>query len=459
MMKILRNTPWFVLFVGLLHARSFHALAQPVAPVQTEARRLTLPDAVALALEKNRDLQVARLEVGKSAEQVREARGQALPSIAATGQYLHFFHKQVSFLPGNFAGLSENQIAVLRVGGSEAYQAGVSLYQPLFQAGVGAGIRAARTGESLSGAAAAVTRSNVVTATKKAYLEVLITQAQLALQQQRITRNAQALKDTRSLLAQGRASRVDTLRAFITVENLRPDLIRLTNGVAIARTVLKTTIGLDERESVELLDSLVYREAPASLPEESAVAEAHQNRPEVNQLALTAKLDKEQIALVAAGRLPQLSAVGLVQIQSQANHFRVGEYNWPLSSYVGVQVAVPLFAGYSHLARVAQAKITRQQTEKGLEQLKELIRAEVKVNLSRVEESRRRIGTLAQTVSTAELSYRITGDRWKQGIASRLDLTDAELALTQAKSNYLQAVYDYLNASVDLDQALGRLAQ
>jgi outer membrane protein TolC len=73
-----------------------------------------------------------------------------------------------------------------------------------------------------------------------------------------------------------------------------------------------------------------------------------------------------------------------------------------------------------------------------------------------VEEARRRIEVQGQTVATAELGYRITRDRWKQGIASRLDVSDAELLLTQAKSNYLQAVYDYLTAGVQLDQALGR---
>ena len=97
------------------------------------------------------------------------------------------------------------------------------------------------------------------------------------------------------------------------------------------------------------------------------------------------------------------------------------------------------------------------QSSTQLENTRELIRAEVKIALSKVEESRRRIESQGQTVSTAELSYRITRDRWKQGIASRLDLSDAELSLSQAKSNYLQAVYDYLTASVDLDKALGRI--
>jgi outer membrane protein TolC len=89
--------------------------------------------------------------------------------------------------------------------------------------------------------------------------------------------------------------------------------------------------------------------------------------------------------------------------------------------------------------------------------LKEVVRAQVKIGLSNVEEARLRIETQRQTVSVAELGYRITRDRWKQGIASRLDMSDAELSLTQAKSNYLQAVYDYLTATVELDKVMGRI--
>jgi outer membrane protein TolC len=291
---------------------------------------------------------------------------------------------------------------------------------------------------------------------KKAYLTVLITKEQLKLQEQSIARNEQALKDARSLLAQGRASRVDTLRAYITIENLRPDIIRLTNGIEIAKTILKTTIGINESEPIELTDSLGYDGTVPLLTNPAVIEGALASRPEVSRLVITEKLNDEQIKLEKAQYLPKFSAIGLVQTQTQANDYRFNDYKWPVSSYVGLQLSVPIFSGFRTAARVQQAKVTRLQTEKGLENVRELIRAEVKIALSKVEESKRRIESQVQTVSTAELSYRITRDRWKQGIASRLDMADVELSLSQAKSNYLQAVYDYLNASVDLDKALGR---
>ncbi|MGM9509327.1 TolC family protein [Larkinella sp. GY13] len=426
-------------------------------PAFAQVRPLTMENAVKLALEKNRDLQVATLETAKSAQKVREARSYALPTVAASAQYLYLPQKQVSFLPGSFVGLGENQLATFRVGGSNAFVGGVAVSQPLFQAGIRSGIRAAQIYENASAEGLNEVRASVVTDVKKAYLDVLITQEQLRLQEQSLLRNEQALRDSRSLLAQGRASRVDTLRAFVSTENLRPEISRLNNRVEITKTILKRTMGLDEQEAIALQDSLRYDKTGFVTPGTDAFFEAVQARPEVHRLELTEKLNREQIALQTAERAPKLSAIGLLQSQAQANHLKLADYSWPLSSYVGLQVNVPIFSGFRTVSRIQQAVITRQQSETQLVNLKEMVRAEVKIGLSNVEEARLRIETQRQTVTVAELGYRITRDRWKQGIASRLELSDAELSLTQAKSNHLQAVYDFLTASVELDKVMGRI--
>ncbi len=203
----------FFAFWGAPASRRYTLLISLLALAATAAgqpRPLTTDEAVALAREKNRDLQIANLAVAKAGQRTREARGAALPTVSGFGQYLYNFQRPVSFLPGNFAGLAENQIATLRVGGDQAFVGSLGLYQPLFQAGVKSGIRAAGIDEVRSTSEVAITASNVVTTVRKAYLNVLITQAQLRLQEQSLGRNQQALRDARSLLLQGRASRVDT---------------------------------------------------------------------------------------------------------------------------------------------------------------------------------------------------------------------------------------------------------
>ena len=117
---------------------------------------------------------------------------------------------------------------------------------------------------------------------------------------------------------------------------------------------------------------------------------------------------------------------------------------------------MPLFTGYRISSQVEQAKISQLQTRSRLEELKANIRAEVEVRVANVEDSRQRIEVQSRTIGVAERSFAISALRFKEGIGSRLELTDAELQLNTAKTNYLQAVYDNLVATTLLDKALGR---
>ncbi len=90
------------------------------------------------------------------------------------------------------------------------------------------------------------------------------------------------------------------------------------------------------------------------------------------------------------------------------------------------------------------------QTEKA-----ERKEAAVKQAVANVHETAARIQTSANVKETALLSYDITQYRYAKGVASRLELTDAELALTTAQSNYLEAVYDYLSARIALEHTIG----
>jgi len=117
---------------------------------------------------------------------------------------------------------------------------------------------------------------------------------------------------------------------------------------------------------------------------------------------------------------------------------------------------MPIFTGFRISARVEQARIARLQVIARYADLKANIRTEVEVRLSAFREAQKRIEVQSKTISVAERSYRISQLRFREGIGSRLELSDAELQLNKAKTNYLQSVYDYIMASVQLDRTLGR---
>jgi TolC family type I secretion outer membrane protein len=445
----------FLLFTFLMLA--FGAALPEIGFAQSH--KLSLADAVATALDKSRDLDVARLEKERTDQRVREAWGGALPTLSASGQYTRNIKKQVLFLPGAFIGEPQVASVAFPIGSNNAYAGTLSLTQTLFNGQTFAGIRAAKIVDALSEESFISSRATVITDVKKAYYNVLIAIEQLKLQQQSLARNEDALSDTRKLFKQGLAADLDTLRAFVQVENLRPQLIKYISGVEIAKTQLKTKMGIDSNEDLDLTDSLVFDGIIPETRYEAVYSQAIAQRPEVRQLDLTVKADEEQINADFSGHLPTLSAIGNLSIQAQDDSFKFSQYVWPVSSSVGLSLSVPIFAGFKTDAKVQQSKIVKRQDEKRLDNTREQIRSEIKTVITSVDEARKRIAVQERTVQAAQRSYDITKSRRQQGLGSQLDLTDAELSLNQAKVNYIQAVYDFLVAKADLDKATGRVGR
>jgi outer membrane protein TolC len=109
----------------------------------------------------------------------------------------------------------------------------------------------------------------------------------------------------------------------------------------------------------------------------------------------------------------------------------------------------------SNQAKVKQARISKEQTALRTNYAYEQLRASVHQVVSDNHESVARLQTAVDVQETAQLSYNIIQYRYKRGIASRLELTDAELELSTAQSNYLEAVYDYLSARIALQRIMG----
>jgi len=91
-----------------------------------------------------------------------------------------------------------------------------------------------------------------------------------------------------------------------------------------------------------------------------------------------------------------------------------------------------------------------------LEDLKANAMAEIELRLSAWREAEKRIDVQSSTIAMAQRGFRISLLRFREGVGSRLELTDSELQLNKARTNYLQAVYDCLAAGVLLDRSLGR---
>ena len=454
-MRRVKNRFASILF--LLLSLIFLPINLYAAAVPANNAPITLEDAVRIGLEKSRTLEVARLERDMTTQKIRETWSEVLPKLSADFSYTRSLKPSVLFFPDIFSGGTGAGFKALEISVDNAAHATLDLRQPLFNGSAFAGIRAAKVVRKISDEAYRNTESAVIADIKISYFDALIAKDQLKLIEQSIARWEQSRKDTRALFRQGVAADIDTLKAFLSVENLRPDLIQSETRVATSMTKLKNAMGISLDSNIVLAGKLELN--PDAYPSDIAPAylEALNARADLRQLNFQVEAQEEKINSVKAERFPVLSLFGKLESQTSFNDDTAfADARKPVSSSVGLQLSLPIFTGYRVSSQVQQAKIAQLQTRTKVEDLKAAIRAEVEVRVLTFRESKKRIEVQSKTIAVAERSYQISLLRFREGIGSRLELTDAELQLNKAKTNYLQAVYDYLVASVQLDRALGR---
>ena len=433
----------------LLCLVSYMAIGQP--------RKISLREAVQLSLTNNRNLKVFSLEVDMSHQEIRVAKSQQLPTAGINGQMAHFFEVPAFFGFGTTG--NNDKIPYGRFGGRGQASAALYVSQPLFNATTRPGLQYARLQEQYGKLAYADQKTMIVSVLQQTYIQLLVLEERIKLQEESLQRNNKALQDARSLLAQGRALRVDTLRAYTSVKNLEPDLLKLDNAIQTGRQQLKNLIGLDSLQDIELTDSLTLPQPSVILSEAEIYKEARSNRADLQGLNIQQQLADQQIKLAGASKKPVVSLNAQYLVQTQVNRFNYFNAYYPSTPFAAVLVTVPLFSGFRNNAKIQQRILEKQQSQLQTTAAYEELRTEVKRVVAGVHETTARIQTSANVKKTALLSYDITQYRYAKGVASRLELTDAELALTAAQSSYLEAVYDYLSSVIALERTTGKTGE
>jgi outer membrane protein TolC len=425
----------------------------PVAGMAQQEKDLSLQDAVLLAKQYNRTLKANALDVSIAREQVRVAKSLSLPAAQLGAQYLHYFALPAFFGFGETG--SSSKVPYGRFGGRDQFSGAISASYPLYNPAAAPTRRAAQLQEQVSQQLYRESSINVAADVQQTYLGILVLAERLKLQQESLLRNEKALADARSLLAQGRGLRVDTLRAYTAVENLKPDMLKLNYAIEVGKQQLITLMGMDSLTQITLTDSLVAN-APVAIPSENELYElALRQRPDLQALVLQQQVSEQQTSLAKAARLPVVSAVAQYQIQTQARKFDFVNANWPSTSFAGAQVVLPLFTGFSNQAKIRQAELAHDQSGIRITEAQQALKTTVKQVIAGLRETYDRMQTQLKVKETALQGYDIVQYRYAKGVTSRLDLTDAELALTAAQLNYLEAVFDYRSAAIALARTSG----
>jgi outer membrane protein TolC len=411
--------------------------------------RLSLDEVVRRATSTNEQVMIARAEKARAAGLVKEVRSDALPSISANFGYTRNIQTPVLFLAG------EDGVEQISIGSDNEYTIGLTARQTLFDPSLGPARAAARLSADASDAQVEAARTEVALQARTAYYDALLARELVRVQEQALAQAERRLEQVQEFYRAGTGSEFDRLTARVEVDNVRPDLIAARNRLELDRNRLKRTIGMALDREIVLTDSLPSPGArPAS--EDSLVRTALRRRSDLRGQELRVRLENENVSSEERSDLPSLELSAGLQRQASSDDLFPPQEDFSQSATAGLSFSVPLFDGRAAAGRVQQARAAHTRETFRLGQLRENIRLEVQQAHQSLNAARERVQASRANVDRAERALEIAQSRFEEGLSTQVELNDAELAVTRARTNLAQARHDYAVARAELVAATGR---
>jgi outer membrane protein len=414
-------------------------LAQDSAPL-----RLSLRDAIALALKENPQVQIANLNVAQSAQDHAIARSALLPQ-AGLEVYENVQRFNLHALFGSpFAGLPQH------VGPFENFRAGTGFSIPIFDLTLWRRLQAAHHGVRAAEAQGSAVREQIVLLVVSQYLGSLRAAAAVKAAQSRVDL-AQALYDQAAdLQKHGVSTGIDTLRANVQLQNEK-------QGLIVAQTQLKTSLyglsrllNLDPQRSIELADEQRFFETPEFEGAQS-LEQAFRTRPEMLALMRREEIARLQKKAASESRLPKLGVNGGWAYLGLSLGTSIPTYLYQAT------VDVPLFTGGRIRAETTRANLEIKKLEQEREDLRNQIGLEVKTAIAQLESARNEVNVANLGVKLANEEVSQARDRFQAGVANNIEVIQAQDALARANDNQIVALYRYNQSRADLAHAIGQM--
>jgi len=406
---------------------------------------LTLERCINLALANNQSLKIAGERIRESEGRKQETFGNFLPRLSASANYTKL--EESPRMSVFFGGYEQT----FELGPDNLYSAGLTLRQPLFTWGkIYYGDRQASLNRRVTEEEYRKVKNGLIFDVKRAFYNVLLARQFEIIAKEAVEVAASHYKTTQALYKEGRVSDYDVSRAKVQLVNNQTRLIRAKNNLKLAREELSILLNAELEKDWEITGEFYFDKRELDL--EGALSKALGERSEIKELTIQEEMSKISVKLARAENRPNLDF--LVNYQYTNPFYNREEWGGTWNAILSLNF--PLFSGFSDLGRVKQAKAGLEQVKTLRSQVEERIKLEVRKAIFDMEESRDRIEAQSENVGLARANLRIAEERHRQGLMSEIELRDAQLSLTQAETDYFQALYDYDVASAFLDRALGK---
>jgi outer membrane protein len=416
------------------------AVAAP-APQPSVPDTLDLRTAISFALENNFAIRQAKERIRQQEGVVVEVTAREIPNVGANGAY-----------QWNDKAISQSFPASDR-----AWQINVTASQVLF---AGGGVRSAVKSSKLARDAAVLdlqaTINDALLQVRTAFYNVLLAREKIKVQESNVELLQSQLKTATDRYQAGTVSSFEQLRAEVAVANARAPLITARNDYRLAIEALRQAIGFttNNRDNAtkvpEFVGTLEF--TPVQFDLQAAFDAAHANRPDLQRLAKLVESREQSIVSARSGYFPTVSAFGGWALRKgTTNSFN----DSPDGFLAGIQGQWNIFDGRATAGRVAQARSAAEQQRLALSEAQLAVDVDVRRAYSQWQEASELAEASTKVVEQATEAVRLANARYSAGTSTQLDVLQAQVDLTTARTNQIQAYYTYDVAVASLRNAMG----
>jgi outer membrane protein len=424
------------------------------AQVGSSELKLSLKEAQDYAIKNNKMVISSRLEVEASKMAIWETISNALPQVSATGSFTDNLKLMTTLLPGDFFGRPGEKVPVTF--GSQ-FNSGASVQASLllFNAPMYIGIETTKLVQKLSEENLAKSELDTKESVSTAYFLILVSEKSLQILEGNIANLNETLKSTKAMYSAGMAEStdVDQMVSNVTmIENTRSSMLRT---IELNYNLLRFQLGVAAGTKIILSETLDVLTSQINV--ETLLSQQFDHEKNVNFRLIAGQEQMSMLALKSqkASVLPTLA--GFYNYGTNGMGDKIKDQQWFQNSMTGLQLSVPIFGSGQKYSSIKKAQINLEKARTTKEMVTEQLLLQEKQLRYNLVNANLQYQSQKDNIEVAKRVYASTENKFKQGMASSLDLTQANSLYLQAENNYVSALMNLLQTKIALDKLLNNM--
>lgn len=430
---------------------------------------LTLDECLQIALSDNPTVKVSDMEVSRMDFSKKEVIGQLLPNIDFGGQYSRTLAKQTMYM--NFGGFgsvggdvdsSDDSAADkedsgdggIKMGLDNSWSLGFQASMPIIAPQLWKTLQVSDAQIARSLEAAKQSRQSLVNQVKAAFYALLLAEDSQKVIKESYDMAALTHSIYEKQYAAGAASDYDVLRTSVAMKNIEPQLLEAEIAIKRARLQLQVLMGMDDSVDIHANDRLSNYEQ-TMYGETLSINPDFSNNSDIRLMDMDYEIMKKNVTIQKLAYVPTIALTANYNWTAMNNGSPFSNLRWNPYSTVGVSLSVPIFSGGQRWNKLKQAKIQADELSWQRENLHRTISMQTTLAIDNIKINVKQIASCSESMAQADRAHSIMEKSFEIGAASYLELRDSELALTQSRLAYYQAIYNYLVANSELELLLG----